>query len=444
LPARSLTYHIGYTFGRQILGAAIQLLTVLVIARALGPEGNGQYAVSILLPTFLSTLLNLGIPAANVYFLGRGDVTMGDALRSNLRYWALLSLLGLSAGTLVVLNLSNELFRDVPAKLLIFCLAAFPPALLQSFFASLLQGLRDFPRFNAAVMVGPVSTLAFVLIALVLLDSGVTGALSAFIAGQLLSLLLTYALLRRSTQLSMKNVTPSPVFSIKAITYGWKAHLSNILAFLNFKADLFLLNFFLGPSATGVYMIAVQLVERLWMISTATSTVILPELATDYKRDSTQNALTPMLSRTVFLLTLAAALALLLTSPLIKLLFGTDYSGAIFPLIVLLPGIVFISSVRILATDIAARGNPALNMYVSAGVLVVNVTANILLIPQLGLVGAALATTIAYIINAVVRLVIFTYYSGDPWWSLIVFGKDDFRRITNLLAPFFKSFKTTH
>ncbi|MEK9667087.1 MAG: hypothetical protein VW701_08020, partial [Deltaproteobacteria bacterium] len=33
----------------------------------------------------------------------------------------------------------------------------------------------------------------------------------------------------------------------KTLGYGWKAHLSNILAFVNYKADIFLVNFFMGP-----------------------------------------------------------------------------------------------------------------------------------------------------------------------------------------------------
>ena len=56
---RSISHHIGVTFGRQILAALIQLVTVLIIARALGPQGNGQYTMSILIPSFLSTFLNL-------------------------------------------------------------------------------------------------------------------------------------------------------------------------------------------------------------------------------------------------------------------------------------------------------------------------------------------------------------------------------------------------
>ncbi|HID29996.1 MAG TPA: hypothetical protein EYP19_08330, partial [Desulfobacterales bacterium] len=349
---RSLTYNVGFTLGRQVFTAGIQILTVVVIARFLGPEGNGLYAICILIPTFLSTLLNLGIPAANVYFLGRGDVATRDALRSNLRFWTLLSILGLSTSILGLFLFSRNFFPDVPSTLLFFALAAFPPTLLQAFLVSLLQGLQDFRRFNTGLMAGPVSTLVLILIALVWMDSGVFGALSAFIAGQIFSLLVTYMLLVRSGELSAFNgmlSSPAP-YDRRSISYGWKAHLGNILAFLNYRADILLLNFFLGPSSTGIYVIAVQVVERLWMLSTSVSTVVLPRLAEDYKGNLSQNTLTPRISRLVLMTTGLSSFALaFLAFPLIPLLFGIEYIDAILPLLALLPGIVFVSFSRVLA-----------------------------------------------------------------------------------------------
>ncbi|WP_269851929.1 oligosaccharide flippase family protein [Methanosarcina horonobensis] len=51
-------------------------------------------------------------------------------------------------------------------------------------------------------------------------------------------------------------------YTKECLGYGWKAHLSNILAFVNYRADLFLVNFFLTPAATGIYLIAVQIAEK--------------------------------------------------------------------------------------------------------------------------------------------------------------------------------------
>ncbi len=180
------------------MAAAIQVSTTLVIARWLGPVGNGRYALSILVPTLLCSLLTLGIPAANVYYVGRGDLEAPAALRSILRIWVLLSLLGTTAAALTLSALSARLFPDVPRSLLFFGLAAFPPALLQLLLVSLLQALQDFRRFNAALLAGPSATLAFVLGAALLMRSGAEGILSAYVAGQIVSAVVAYGLLKGS------------------------------------------------------------------------------------------------------------------------------------------------------------------------------------------------------------------------------------------------------
>ncbi|MDX5299423.1 MAG: hypothetical protein LPK85_10805, partial [Gammaproteobacteria bacterium] len=84
------------TFGRQLAAAAAQLLLVVVIARELGPEGNGLYALAILLPNMLSTFLNLGVGPATVYYLGRGDVDGRQAATENLRLALWVSFFGVT------------------------------------------------------------------------------------------------------------------------------------------------------------------------------------------------------------------------------------------------------------------------------------------------------------------------------------------------------------
>lgn len=417
-----------------MLAAGIQLATVLVIARWLGPDGNGKYAMSVLLPTFLSTLLNLGIPAANVYFIGRGDANTKEVLRSNVGYWIVFSLSGLVTSIVVVISFSELLFPDVPTTLIFLGLVAFPPALLQTYLASILQGLQDFRRFNTALLVGPVSSLLFVLAALILLDSDMLGALCAFIAGQTCALIATYALLRQSEkQHSPSARSSSSSYGRRSISYGWKAHLSNILAFLNYKVDIFLVNLLLDPAATGIYVIAVQLAERLWMLSAAVSTVIFPRLAKTYKSSSSQATTTIITSRWVlFLTTIGALFAATLASPITHILFGDDYLLAVDPLLFLLPGIVFLSVSRILANDIAARGKPEINMYLASATLTVNIFANLMLIPRLGVNGAALATTISYGFSAVARLVIFVRFSGSSWWYPLLLSKTDLQHARSI------------
>ncbi len=208
--------------------------------------------------------------------------------------------------------------------------------------------------------------------------------------------------------------------------YGAKTHLSNALTFINYRADLFLVNVFLTSSSAGLYAVATQLGERMWIVSEAVSTVLLPRLSHLHADEGKRRRLTPTASAWTLLISTGLSLLLaVVAKPVIALLFGTNYLPAVTALIWMLPGIVLGSLARVLANDIAARGRPELNLYVAAVVAMGNVLLNILLIPQFGIVGAAMSTSIAYSFNAMTKVWLFARLSGTPWWRGVVVRKSD-------------------
>ncbi|MDD4170409.1 MAG: sugar transferase [Desulfotomaculaceae bacterium] len=427
LGLRKLFVNIGGTMLRQIVAALMGVGLAVLLARTLGPQGNGTYAMTILLPTLLANLLNLGIPSANAYYIGRGNISVQSAFYTNIRLWCILSVLGASLALLVIKVSGASLFPGVPGILLVAALFLFPLELLQFFLKSLLQGAQDFRRFNLVSLVTPAGTLIFAIVAVQIFDLGVQGALLSFGLGYLLGLLFTLGAVRTHFY-ATEQVKPGSSYVKQCLGYGWKAHLSNILTFINYRADLYLVNLLLNPIATGIYVIAIQLAERLWMLSQAVSTVILPRLSElDHDEDS-RKRLTPIVARWVFLVTvIVAGIVALLINPLIKILFGAQYLPAAGAFMWLLPGMVLFSFSRVIANDLAARGRPELNMYTALLIVIVNVLANMLLIPKMGIKGAALATTIAYSCNAVVNLFLFKRISGNKWWEAVLFNRSDLK-----------------
>ena len=187
----------------------------------------------------------------------------------------------------------------------------------------------------------------------------------------------------------------------------------------------------MGPTAAGVYVIAVGISEKLWLMSQAASTVLLPRLSQLSDEESKRKALTPLIARWVLLSTLLVALILATLAPwLIIWIFGLDYSEALLPLWILLPGIVFGAASRVLANDIAARGLPEWNLYTSLFVVTVNLIGNILLIPGYGLAGAAASTTTAYILNFILRISIYGRISENIWIDSIFIKLSDLEKIS--------------
>lgn len=419
----------GRTMFVEVWSIGLGLALSILLARSLGPEGNGLYALALLLPTTLAQLLNLGVAPANVYYVGRGDVLLRKALRSTTRLGIILGLTGLAIAPLIVHFRGAEWFPGVPTGLMLIAFAAYPVGLFQGYYITLLTAVQDFRRFNRTLAIMPLVTIVLASLFIFVFGLGVAGAVLAYLLGQAAGTVTSRISLRAHLNTTEENGGSEGwwTYGRRCIQYGWKAHLSNMLTFVNYRADVFLVNIFLSPALVGIYFVAVQVAERLWLPSKVLSTVLLPRMAEMHAKDGTSD-LTPLMSRLVLWATVIICIIVaLVAGPVIKLLFGEAYSDAIPPLLWLLPGIALASSSRIVANDFAARGKPEWNSWLSAAILIVNIVANIVLIPRYGINGAAIATTISYAFNMVVKTVIYSRVANSPWQAQIIPRREDFQ-----------------
>ena len=314
------------------------LITQIMIARYYGPAGNGIIAVSLLLPTTLAIFFNLGVTPANVYFIASSQVTLRKAWYTTVLLGGLMCILGSVVGVAVI-KLWPQWFMGVPPLALWLALATFPSILFIGLISGFFQAKQNFKQYNRIGLLNPflLFVLVILLISLQLRNPSFMVA-ATFIAS---SSTLVVSLIALQRQLSANDdFYPAP-YARKVISYGSKTHLSNILAFLNYKADIFLVNIFLGPVSTGLYVVAVNISERLWILSKATSTIIFPRLSQLSSNPKLKDALTPLLARWILASTALVSLVVAVILPtVLPLLFGSRYQGSVAPMLCLLPGIV--------------------------------------------------------------------------------------------------------
>jgi O-antigen/teichoic acid export membrane protein len=433
LGLKGLLRAISATLSRQLAAALFGLATTAVIARIYGPEGNGKLAIALLLPTLLATILNLGLSPANVYFLAARLTGIRSLMAVNLRVYCLIATLGVLIGVGLLRWRGSEYFNGVDMEILWIALAMFPLSLLNGQLISFFQGLQQFRAFNILAIIQPFTVFLMILCLVV---SGNT-ELKYLVATQIIGQALVLSFVIRWLFPLMKTPGEGQMPSIKAsqlLKYGYKAHLGNIISFINYKADVYLANYFLGPVQVGMYVIAVALAEKLWFLSQAVSTVLLPRLSELSADENKRKALTPLMSRWVLFASVCGGVILaLIASSLIDVVFGAQYRDSVMPLYVLLPGIIVMSSSRVLANDIAARGRPEINMFISLINVGLNVLLNVVFIPYYGLVGAALATTISYMVDLLLRLFAYQLFTGIRWVELLLINKKDLFIIYNVV-----------
>jgi len=409
-------HNVFMTLARQILGILIGLGYTIVVARVLGPNGYGVFALVLFFPTLLITLSNLGVAPATVFFISRNDFPVGEVVKSNLLIGILLFTLAVIVGVFLIIFWGNSLFHGVSLKLLALGLLIIPGSLLLGFITAIFQGLQNFRRFNIMSILPQLIIFVLSALGIICFGGSIKLLIWANIIGHVISIGVCFWWLR---EFLASNYGVNLFYLMSCLRYGLKAHLSNILAFLNYRIDILLLVFFLSPSAVGIYTASVQVAERLWVLSQSFSTVLLPMISELKEDESTRHKLTPFIARWVLFLTFLFSLAIAFLSPLIvDILFGNAYINAVGALCILLPGIVLGALSRILSNDIAGRGRPEINMYIALITVAVNIIANIVLIPRMGINGAALATTLSYSFNTVLKIIAYSMVSGLKWYKI--------------------------
>jgi O-antigen/teichoic acid export membrane protein len=405
------------TFISGVLNLLLGIGASVILARILGPEGRGIYALATFLPSLIVTFGNLGIGPATVYYVARGEFRRQGILGNNVLLSLGIGGLGVLAGLVVILFFRETVFPGVSSSYLLLALVLVPVEFFFSYVNYVLLGAQRIKEFNSVQIAQSVLFLGFITLALLGLRAGVTGAILAGLFTWVIVDAIVFRLaLRVAGGIDLK---PNTFYMKRAATYGIQAHISNILGFLNYRVDMFLVNWFLGPAAVGLYSVGVGIVEKLWMVSYSASTVLFPRVAAETE-EQRRKEFTPLVARAVLWTTGLGALALVLLSRwIVLLLYSEAFLPAVGALQALLVGIVALSAGRVLANDIAGRGFPGLNIYIGSAAVLTNVVLNLLWTPRYGIVGAAWASTASYTVSFLGALFFYCRLSGNRWTKIV-------------------------
>jgi O-antigen/teichoic acid export membrane protein len=100
--------------------------------------------------------------------------------------------------------------------------------------------------------------------------------------------------------------------------------------------------------------------------------------------------------------------------------YGSKFSDSLQPFLLLLPGVTGFSLVTVLAAHIAGCGRPSINLVAAGVALVVTLSLDLMLIPRIGVPGAAIASSASYLTSAVVTAGIFSWMTHISPLRLVV------------------------
>jgi len=405
VPARSesVAAHTAATFACNTSGYIAAILTGIVVARAVGPAGKGAISYAALVMALFTTFGN-GIASA-VLQRYRSD----EPLR--LVYGSAVRLIGMTMVPAALL-LAGFAVMVPNYAVLAFAACAIPFAVYGQVANSVFL-LHDDVRSTLVQSGFTTFGLALATIpAVTILHAGVTAILAIW-AGTFVAAGI-FATIRIGTYVPALSL-PATWDSLRAHgLFALKAGTGGLAAFLNLRIDVFIVGALLDARLLGVYSLGVATGELMWQVSRPLVWSTMGRIAA--APPARAIALTLAVTRTLLIAECALGAALFAFAPAaVRFVYGDAYAASGTIVRWLLPGLIAFAAQDALAyfvTVYAAR--PLVALAVQSASLALCSALSFVLVPHIGITGAALATSATYVCAAVANATLFLRSTGTP------------------------------
>jgi O-antigen/teichoic acid export membrane protein len=375
-----------------------------VIARELGPSGQGTFAVAYSLTLLLTQVGSLGVATANPYFAARNSALLPRIVGNTLWLTVGLGLTLVAVGAAVKLVVPGAL-AGLGWPALAVTLAGIPGALATLFLQSVLLGEGRMIAYNAVEAGQAALTLVAVVAGFVLFDVRVIGALALIGAGRYVASAVYLLLLARDTRVLAKLDLG---LAREMLAYGFRVYVAIALSFLVIRFDLLLVNGYLGRHEAGLYSVAATLADGMFVVPMVIGLNLFPRVA---RGDPTQ-ASAEVFRAVAVLYGLLCLATVPLAGPAIRTFFGADFSEATSLYYWLVPGIYAFGMLTILSSHFAGRGFPRRAMVIWIVGLALNIVLNVVFLPGRGAWVASLTSSITYVVLLALHMWLFAQEAG--------------------------------
>jgi len=267
----------------------------------------------------------------------------------------------------------------------------FPLRAMAGAYGGVMSGLRQFSKL--AIVTTIYSVLRVIAtFALVALGLTIAGAIFGYLAAAFLGFIILFywAIQYKGGEgkLSMRTLA---AFAAPTIVFAF-----SYTIIMNLDL-LFVKSLQPDPVQTGLYTTAWAVGQLPFFIFFVLSATLLPVISHSISKGNPEATRSYIRSSMRYLVMMLVPVALLIsaTAPrLVPLLYGAEYAGGGAPLAILIFGITFLTAFVTLAAVMMGSGKPKVVMLIGLCLLPLDAGLNYLLIPRLGLPGAATATTV--------------------------------------------------
>ncbi|MBS0379248.1 MAG: oligosaccharide flippase family protein [Proteobacteria bacterium] len=367
----------------------INVITGVISARMLGPQGRGELSALLLCPQFLSFLFTLGLPAALIVKMQQEPEAARGLLGAGIALSLIMGLAATVAGVAFVPRLLAQYGAHaiLTARLLMgFVLTG----VLSTVLMAALQIRDRFDSFNRIRFYQSLLVLAGLLaLAAAGMFTPTSGAL-AYSLPALPFILWAWLWVRREFSPTLQGFRDN---ARRLLSYGLRAHGSDAVSTLLAQVDKVVLVPILTPGSFGIYVVAFNLSRLVTTFGFAAAPVLLPKSAGKPMHEVL--AMTGRTLAAVLILTAAAVLGFALFGGLaLRVLYGHDFDLAHWALLLLSVEAAFSGTAYVLQQPYMVANRPGAVVIMQSLGLMVTVALLAVLSSRMGINGAAAAVLI--------------------------------------------------
>lgn len=397
---------LGVTTLIKLAGMGLTLLSSIVLARVLGASEYGAFAFASTLLTALAIPGAMGTERLTVRSIARYLAQGHKALAYGSYRWgnrsvAISSLLCAAVGLAALLAISGGLPDDSMGRAALLALALVPLFSLTKQRQATLRGLHRVasglfpelvlrPALHVLMIGGLWWAMAQALDAVSAIALLGAAALASYIVGN--------AILRPHLRREFAGVEPQ---------YDARAWLRAAFPFallagiyvLHQKVDVLLLAWLATPADVGVFHVVSRCTDAMLLFYNALQAGLAPSAARLYALDDKRQlqSLVHRSNAVVCGLTAAAALVLIAGGPWILRLFGPEFAAGYWALVILAVGQLVHVGLGPAGMLLNMAGQERVTLAALALSVALNTGLNLILVPRMGVTGAALATGAALV-----------------------------------------------
>ncbi|AOZ92679.1 lipopolysaccharide biosynthesis protein [Paenibacillus crassostreae] len=406
-------------FASNVFILGLNVITGIIIARYLGPEGRGEQAAMIMWPTFLAYSLTLGIPASLVYYMKKKDENQGSLYITSLYMSLILGCVAIAVGFVIIPFWMREYSKGV-IEFATWALIMAPIAMLGTINVAALQSREEYHRYNF-IRYFPVFSTLVLLLGLVVTDHVTPFYTSvAYLFPAIPVAIWVTIKMISNYKIKQKNKIES---GKKLLSYGIRSYGTDVAGTFSGYIDQILVVGLLSPSSLGLYVVSLNLSKMLNTIQYAISSVLFPKASGLTQVDAIN--LTFRVFRISIVITMILGIGIFIVAPyLLILLYGETFVEAIAVFRILIFQTAIYSTSWILSQGFMSIGKPGSVTILRIISLGLNVILLNIFIPLLGIEGAAISLLITSMIEIIGIFLIYTIRYKVKLGNWIVSKKD--------------------